>query len=73
MAEALDDPELAAHDMIPEVPHPAFGKIREVGCPIKISGSTPQYRPAPALGQDTEEILRSLPGLLCRRDREAAE
>ena len=62
VAEALDDPEVAAHDMIAEVPHPVFGKIREVGCPIKVSGSTPQYRPAPALGQDTGEILSSYLG-----------
>ena len=62
VAEALDDPELVANDMIAEVSHPVFGKIREVGCPIKISGSTPQYRPAPALGQDTEEILRAYLG-----------
>ena len=62
VAEALDDPELVANDMIAEVSHPVFGKIREVGCPIKISGSTPEYRPAPALGQDTEEILQAYLG-----------
>ncbi|MEE8586108.1 MAG: CoA transferase, partial [Acidobacteriota bacterium] len=53
---------LVANDMIAEVSHPVFGKIREVGCPIKISGSTPEYRPAPALGQDTEEILQTYLG-----------
>jgi len=62
VAEALDDPELVANDMIAEVSHPVFGKIREVGCPIKISGSTPEYRPAPALGQDTEDILSAYLG-----------
>ena len=62
VAETLDDPELVANDMIAEVSHPVFGKIREVGCPIKISGSTPEYRPAPLLGQDTEEILQTYLG-----------
>ena len=62
IAEALDDPTLAGRDMIVEVPHPVFGAIREVGCPIKISGATPPRRPASPLGGDTETILRSYLG-----------
>jgi len=57
MAEALDDPALRSVNMIIEVEHPVFGVVREAGCPIRISGDTPEHRPAPALGEDTEEIL----------------
>ena len=57
IAETLNDPTLANNEMIIEVDHPVFGKIREVGCPIKISGSEPEYRPGPALGADTDDIL----------------
>ena len=63
IAETLDDPILKENDMIVEVDHPVFGKVREVGCPIKVPGSTPQYRPGPAYGQDTEEILSGYLGL----------
>lgn len=57
LAEALDDPALIEQQMIVEVEHPHFGKIREVGSPVKISGDVPQHRPAPPLGADTEAIL----------------
>jgi crotonobetainyl-CoA:carnitine CoA-transferase CaiB-like acyl-CoA transferase len=63
IGETLNDPILAANDMIVEVDHPVFGKLREVGCPIKVPGSTPQHRPGPAYGQDTEEILTGYLGL----------
>ena len=57
IAEALDDPDLACHDMIVEVPHPAFGTVREVGCPIQIGGASIPRRPASSLGGDTAAIL----------------
>jgi len=63
IAETLNDPALANNEMIVEVEHPIFGKIREVGCPIKVSGSSPEYRPGPALGADTDDILTSYLGL----------
>ena len=59
IGETLDDPILKENGMIVELEHPAFGKIREVGCPIRVSGSTPQYRPGPPVGADTEDILKS--------------
>ena len=67
IAEALDDPLLAASDMIVEYEHPVFGKVREAGCPIKVSGSASQNRPAPSLGQDTEEILSGYLGFSPRQ------
>lgn len=59
LAEALDDPALAGQRMIIEVDHPHFGKVREVGSPVRISGDTPRHRPAPPLGADTVDILKS--------------
>jgi crotonobetainyl-CoA:carnitine CoA-transferase CaiB-like acyl-CoA transferase len=63
ISETLNDPILLTNDMIVEVDHPIFGKVREVGCPIKVSGSTPEYRPGPALGEDTDDILSKYLGL----------
>jgi crotonobetainyl-CoA:carnitine CoA-transferase CaiB-like acyl-CoA transferase len=67
LAEALDDPILKENGMIVEVDHPVFGKIRETGCPIQVSSGVSsgkiKPRPGPALGADTEEILRGYLGM----------
>jgi crotonobetainyl-CoA:carnitine CoA-transferase CaiB-like acyl-CoA transferase len=61
--EALADEQVVERNMIIEVDHPLFGRLREVGCPVKIDGVQPQYAPASALGADTEELLVSLLGM----------
>jgi crotonobetainyl-CoA:carnitine CoA-transferase CaiB-like acyl-CoA transferase len=60
VAQALDDEQIAARDMIIEVKHPRFGVLRTVGSPVKTEGAGPNLNPAPALGQHTDEILRTL-------------
>ena len=60
--EALKEPQVLARDMIVEVDHPRFGRIREIAPAIKIDRVPPPLRPAPALGQDTEAILRDYLG-----------
>jgi crotonobetainyl-CoA:carnitine CoA-transferase CaiB-like acyl-CoA transferase len=57
--EALRDEQVAARDMVVDLVHPVFGRIRETGSPIKIDGAPPVYRPAAPLGADTEEVLRA--------------
>src|SRR5207245_494248 len=47
--EALADEQTVARQMVVDVPHPLFGTLREVGCPIKMSGVTPHHRPAAPL------------------------
>jgi len=59
VAEALEDEQVRAREMIVEVKHPAFGVLREVASPVKTAG-TPAATRAPALGEHTEEILREL-------------
>ena len=48
--------------MIWEIDAPGWGRLKEVACPIKISDSSYARRPAPRLGEHTEEILRNLLG-----------
>ncbi|HJQ83597.1 MAG TPA: CoA transferase [Candidatus Binatia bacterium] len=55
--EALEDEQVLAREMVIELEHPVFGRIRETGCPIKIDGVRPRYEPARPLGADTETIL----------------
>ena len=56
----VDDPHLKAMGMIKTVIHPTEGEIRQIGVPVKLS-ATPvltEQRPAPGLGQHSEEVLR---------------
>jgi crotonobetainyl-CoA:carnitine CoA-transferase CaiB-like acyl-CoA transferase len=55
--EALRDEQVLAREMVVEVVHPVFGRVRETGSPIKVEGVTPVYRQASALGADTDAIL----------------
>jgi crotonobetainyl-CoA:carnitine CoA-transferase CaiB-like acyl-CoA transferase len=60
VAQALEDEQVRARDMIIEVKHPRFGVMREVGSPVKTAGAIASPAPAPALGQHTDEILSDL-------------
>jgi crotonobetainyl-CoA:carnitine CoA-transferase CaiB-like acyl-CoA transferase len=59
VTEALADSQIAARDMIVPLDHATAGPIRVLGSPLKLS-ETPAAvrRPPPALGQDTEAVLR---------------
>ena len=63
VAEALEDPQVLARKMIVEVDHPAAGRIREVGCPIKMPGSEERLERAPYMGEHTDEVLTQMAGL----------
>jgi crotonobetainyl-CoA:carnitine CoA-transferase CaiB-like acyl-CoA transferase len=54
------DPHLAAVGMIREVTHPTEGLMRQIGVPVRLSGTpvAAEQRPAPQLGQHSVEILR---------------
>ena len=58
-AETLTDPHLTAREMVTETDHPTLGRLRTLGTPVKLS-RTPLVtgRPAPLLGQHTDEVLR---------------
>jgi crotonobetainyl-CoA:carnitine CoA-transferase CaiB-like acyl-CoA transferase len=62
VAEALDDEQVRAREMIIEVKHPELGTLREVASPVKTPGAITEPAPAPKLGQHTDELLRDLLG-----------
>lgn len=61
--DALEDEQTLAREMVIALDHPAFGRIRQVGSPLKLAGARPVFRPASALGADTEDVLRRIGGL----------
>jgi crotonobetainyl-CoA:carnitine CoA-transferase CaiB-like acyl-CoA transferase len=58
--EVFTDPVLLKNEAIVEVDHPKAGKLRVPGNPVKLSGVVVEYRPAPALGANNQEILTGL-------------
>ncbi|MGE0310052.1 MAG: CaiB/BaiF CoA transferase family protein [Lautropia sp.] len=60
-AQALADPQIEARRMVVEVDHPAIGRMKTLGLPIKSTGDlTAMRRPAPLLGQHSREILAGI-------------
>jgi crotonobetainyl-CoA:carnitine CoA-transferase CaiB-like acyl-CoA transferase len=61
LREVFDDPQVADQEMAIDVPHPDGQQVRMLGFPIKFAESPCRARtPAPALGGDTEAVLREL-------------
>ncbi len=60
VSQALEDEQVRARDMIVEVQHPHFGRIREVATPIKTEGALTRPAPAPGLGEHTDSVLREV-------------
>jgi crotonobetainyl-CoA:carnitine CoA-transferase CaiB-like acyl-CoA transferase len=59
--EAVNDPQLLAREMFMELEHPQAGKVRQIGFPLKLSGTPASVRRfAPVQGEHTEEILPDL-------------
>ena len=56
--QALEDPHALARGMVVEEEHPAYGRFRHVAGPFPRFRSP--SRPAPALGEHPEEVLREL-------------
>ena len=60
-AEAFEDPQVLAREMVIEVDHPGHGPVRMIGFPIKFKEAACAIRrPAPELGADTEAVLSEL-------------
>jgi crotonobetainyl-CoA:carnitine CoA-transferase CaiB-like acyl-CoA transferase len=59
--EVFVDPQAVAREMVANIDHPAAGPMRTLGIPVKLS-ETPGAlrRPAPLLGEHTEEVLAEL-------------
>jgi formyl-CoA transferase len=59
--EVFDNPQIKHLGIPQQVNHPKMGESNLVGSPINMSDTPPKfYRPAPLLGEQTEEVLAQL-------------
>ncbi|MBM3944953.1 MAG: CoA transferase, partial [SAR202 cluster bacterium] len=59
MAAVYADPQVQARRMMETLHHPKAGDIKTLGIPVKLSDTPGTIRrPAPLLGQHTDEVLR---------------
>ena len=61
LAEVYADPQVRAREMMVETEHPIAGRVKNIGIPIKLSETPGRFqRPAPTLGQHTNEVVTEL-------------
>ena len=59
--EVLDEPQMLENEMIVAVDHPVVGRTRMFGVPVKLSETPGSIRrPAPLLGEHTDDVLKEL-------------
>ena len=59
LSETLADEQLAHRNFFTEVEHPDAGALTYPTVPFRMSATQPEFRPAPRLGQHTEEVLNA--------------
>jgi CoA:oxalate CoA-transferase len=70
IAEVVDDPQIAARDMVVGVEYPGHGSLRMVGSPLKLSATPARPRGlAPGIGEHTAAVLQ----LMCELDEHRLE
>jgi formyl-CoA transferase len=57
------DPHLSERQMIVEIEHHQWGRVKVLGCPIKICGAPIAVKTSPKLGEHNQEVFVSLLGL----------
>jgi len=59
--EVFSDPHMLQRQMVVEVDHPRYGKMKQIGFPIKFSDTPWQIQiPAARLGEHTDEVVAGL-------------
>jgi len=60
LEQALDNPFVTEHGRLQTIPHPSRGSYRMVAPPVNCEGEAAPARPAPALGEHTDLLLREI-------------
>jgi crotonobetainyl-CoA:carnitine CoA-transferase CaiB-like acyl-CoA transferase len=54
--QALENPQLAARNVLAQTVHPALGPLRVIANPMRMASFEPLYHPAPGLGDHTKSV-----------------
>jgi crotonobetainyl-CoA:carnitine CoA-transferase CaiB-like acyl-CoA transferase len=60
VAQALDSDFAREQERVVEFHHPVHGPIKGIASPVRVSGATLPTEAAPALGQDTDDLLSKI-------------
>jgi crotonobetainyl-CoA:carnitine CoA-transferase CaiB-like acyl-CoA transferase len=60
VAQALDNEFAREQERVVEFHHPVHGPIKGIASPVRVSGATLPTEAAPALGQDTDDLLSKI-------------
>lgn len=61
LEELADDPQVQHLDVFYEMQHPRYGSVRAAHRPVRYDGDNhSNFRPPPALGEHTHEVLRTV-------------
>ena len=65
LAQAFNDPQLLANDMVVQLQHPVYGAIHVVGTPYEFGRHKEGFQPTapPRLGEHTDEVLSQILGV----------
>ena len=59
--EVLEGPHTRARGLVVEAPHPVEGTVKALATPVRMDGTPAAVvKGAPLLGEDTDELLRSV-------------
>ena len=61
--ELTVEPDFERRGIMQTMEHPTAGPFKMPGWPMRFGGRTPEVKPAPLLGQHTNEVLRDWLGL----------
>ena len=62
-SEVLAQPHLRERGMIQDIDHSTRGTFPMIGCPVRLSDSPVELRPAPLYGEHSDEVFTTLGGL----------
>lgn len=60
LSETLSDEQLKRREFFAEVDHPDAGSLTYPTVPFRMSVTQPEFRPAPRLGEHTDEVLSAI-------------
>lgn len=71
--QALEDPQVAARELITHRRHPQLGSVAHIASPVRVGSGRAPLRNAPGLGADTRDVLTGLLGYSEDRVRQLAD